>query len=82
MSSRGPTADQIADHQRDHRKHERRPGDSMLLDRHQVATLIKLVGYCQGITATDDIGALVAPELRSRTRDAAAALDLPAREVV
>lgn len=77
------SADQIADHAYDIRKHEWRPGDRLPLD--QRCAVAKLVGYSEAIAASGLLGDVMDIELRRRIAEVLVAFDMQSkaeREVV
>lgn len=70
------TAEQRADHDRDLRKHDWRPGDRMPLD--QRLALAKLIGYAEGITSSGILGELGEFRLRAIIAETIVAFDMQA----
>lgn len=68
------TAEQRADHEHDHRKHEWRPGDRMPLD--QRLALAKLIGYAEGITSSGILGQEMELRLRAIISETLVAFDM------
>ncbi len=74
------TAEQRADHERDYRKHEWRPGDRMPLD--QRLAVAKLIGYAEGIASGGFLGEEMELQLRAIIAENLVAFDMrPSREV-
>jgi hypothetical protein len=72
--TRAATPDEIADHDRDNRKHDPRPLD--LTQRYAVA---QLVGYCEGIVQSGVLGPDAELPLRLRIAAALAAFNMPSK---
>ena len=69
------SVEQRADHQRDHAKHDWRPGDRMPLD--QRLAVAKLIGYCEGITLSGILAEHQELRLRQIIAEALVAFDMP-----
>lgn len=71
------SADQIADRERDYRKHEWRPGDRAPMD--QRFAVAKLIGYCEGLANSGLLGAVLEIKLRENIAEALVAFDMPSK---
>lgn len=74
--SRAVTAE-MADHRRDERKHEWRPGDPPSFD--QRAAVAKLIGDCEVIVASGTLAAPAEQSLRVRIAAALSAFNMPSK---
>jgi hypothetical protein len=71
------SADQIADRERDYRKHEWRPGDPLPFD--QRCAIAKLVGYCEGLANSGLLGEELETKLRRNIAEALVAFNMPSK---
>lgn len=71
------SADQRADHDRDYRKHEWRPGDPLPLD--QRCALAQLVGYCEGLAKSGMLHDETELKLRQNIAQVLAAFNMPSK---
>jgi hypothetical protein len=77
MSPAHCSPDQRADHERDLRKHEWRPGDAPSLD--QRYTVAALVGECEAIASSGHLSEPAEQSLRLLIAQTLVAFDMPAK---
>jgi hypothetical protein len=68
---------EMADRQRDYRKHDWRPGDPPSFD--QRAAVAKMVGYCEGIANSGILGDDLEARLRTQIAEVLVAFNMPSK---